>query len=314
MRRAGRCEWMLPGPNASPVLSRRPGIGLTPMLALMALGVLLGVAAAVVALTGDQPHELALAERQALTVITPIAVGLYAWREGTHARFGRLLVLAGGAWFRRRAVELERRAALQHRARRGLDGRSGFDLPDLELPVRAAHGDRRPPAGAGHRPAGGDLLPSHRPGRRELPLDHSVRHLLGRLPAERPPPAGERAGVVGRRADPAPRAARLVAVHRRRGAFGLSHPSGHAPDAPDAAAGARGRDGPDADDRRGVRPAPRRRRRLRALRRDNGHRARAPGHVRRLLRRPRRLADLHRRLPARPRARAPQRERRHGAS
>ena len=29
----------------------------------------------------------------------PIAVGLYAWREGTHARFGRLLVLAGGAWF-----------------------------------------------------------------------------------------------------------------------------------------------------------------------------------------------------------------------
>ena len=29
----------------------------------------------------------------------PIAVGLYAWREGTHARFGRLLVLAGIAWF-----------------------------------------------------------------------------------------------------------------------------------------------------------------------------------------------------------------------
>ena len=52
-----------------------------------------------VALTGDMPHELALAERQALTVTTPIAVGLYAWREGTHARFGRLLVLAGGAWF-----------------------------------------------------------------------------------------------------------------------------------------------------------------------------------------------------------------------
>ena len=52
-----------------------------------------------VALTGDQPHELALAERQTLTVTIPIAVGLYAWREGTHARFGRLLVLAGVAWF-----------------------------------------------------------------------------------------------------------------------------------------------------------------------------------------------------------------------
>ena len=65
----------------------------------MALGALLGGAAAVVALTGDMPHELALAERQTLTVTIPIAVGLYAWREGTHARFGRLLVLAGVAWF-----------------------------------------------------------------------------------------------------------------------------------------------------------------------------------------------------------------------
>jgi signal transduction histidine kinase len=60
--------------------------------------VLAGVAAAV-ALAGDMPHDVTLAERQALIVATPIAVGLYAWWEGTHARFGRLLVLAGGAWF-----------------------------------------------------------------------------------------------------------------------------------------------------------------------------------------------------------------------
>jgi hypothetical protein len=45
------------------------------------------------------PHAVGLAERQALIVAAPIAVGLYVWREGTHARFGRLLVLAGGAWF-----------------------------------------------------------------------------------------------------------------------------------------------------------------------------------------------------------------------
>jgi signal transduction histidine kinase len=55
--------------------------------------------AAGVALLGDMPHQVSLAERQALIVATPIAVGLYAWREGTHARFGRLLVLAGAAWF-----------------------------------------------------------------------------------------------------------------------------------------------------------------------------------------------------------------------
>jgi signal transduction histidine kinase len=52
-----------------------------------------------VALTGDMPHKTFLAELQALIVAAPIAVGLYAWREGTHAQFGRLLVLAGAGWF-----------------------------------------------------------------------------------------------------------------------------------------------------------------------------------------------------------------------
>src|SRR5215218_6371802 len=68
-------------------------------LALGAAGAVLAGVAAVVALVGGMPHDVTLAERQALIVATPIAVGLYAWREGTHARFGRLLVLAGGGWF-----------------------------------------------------------------------------------------------------------------------------------------------------------------------------------------------------------------------
>jgi signal transduction histidine kinase len=69
------------------------------MLALTAAGALLAGVAAAVALAGDMPHSVALAERQAVIVATPIAVGLYAWRDGTHARFGRLLVLVGAAWF-----------------------------------------------------------------------------------------------------------------------------------------------------------------------------------------------------------------------
>ena len=44
------------------------------------------------------PYKVGLAERQALIVAAPIAVGLYAWRDGTHARFGRLLVMAGFLW------------------------------------------------------------------------------------------------------------------------------------------------------------------------------------------------------------------------
>jgi signal transduction histidine kinase len=74
-------------------------IGVSGMVSLIAAGTLLAAAAAVVALTGDMPHEVSLAERQALLVATPIAVGVYAWRDGLHARFGRLLVIAGFASF-----------------------------------------------------------------------------------------------------------------------------------------------------------------------------------------------------------------------
>ena len=74
-------------------------MGLPVLLALAAGGALLAGVAAAVALAGDMPGDVSLAERQALIVATPIAVGLYAWRDGTHVRFGRLLVLAGAAWF-----------------------------------------------------------------------------------------------------------------------------------------------------------------------------------------------------------------------
>jgi signal transduction histidine kinase len=68
-------------------------------LTVAAFGALLAATAALIALTGGMPDGPALAERYVLIVAVPIAVGLYAWRDGRHARFGRLLVLTGFAWF-----------------------------------------------------------------------------------------------------------------------------------------------------------------------------------------------------------------------
>jgi signal transduction histidine kinase len=82
-----------------PAATDPPRISLGMLLSLAAAGAVLAATAAAIALAGDMPHDVGLAERQALIVATPIAVGLYAWRDGTHARFGVLLVLAGGAWF-----------------------------------------------------------------------------------------------------------------------------------------------------------------------------------------------------------------------
>ena len=62
-------------------------------------GGLFTASAVLIALTGGMPDSAGLAERYALIVAVPIAVGLYAWRDGRHARFGRLLVLTGFAWF-----------------------------------------------------------------------------------------------------------------------------------------------------------------------------------------------------------------------
>ena len=68
-------------------------------LTIAAFGALLTATAVLIALTGGMPDAAGLAERYALIVAVPIAVGLYAWRDGRHARFGRLLVLIGFAWF-----------------------------------------------------------------------------------------------------------------------------------------------------------------------------------------------------------------------
>jgi signal transduction histidine kinase len=87
------------GSHPSPAATDPPRLGLPALLALTGLGALLVGGAVAIALAGDMPHDVSLAERQALIIATPIAVGLYAWREGTHARFGRLLVIAGAAWF-----------------------------------------------------------------------------------------------------------------------------------------------------------------------------------------------------------------------
>jgi signal transduction histidine kinase len=87
------------GSHLSAAATDLPRLGLPALLALTAIGALLAGGAAAIALAGNMPHDISLAERQALIIATPIAVGLYAWREGTHARFGRLLVIAGAAWF-----------------------------------------------------------------------------------------------------------------------------------------------------------------------------------------------------------------------
>ncbi len=63
-----------------------------------ALGLALAAASVTIALRGGMPQPGWLAVRNALMILAPIAVGLYAWREATHARFGRLLVLAGLFW------------------------------------------------------------------------------------------------------------------------------------------------------------------------------------------------------------------------
>jgi signal transduction histidine kinase len=90
---------MRTGSHSSPAAPEPPRVGTPALLALGAAGALLAGAAAALALAGDMPHDVGLAERQALIVATPIGVGLYAWRGGTHARFGVLLLLAGGGWF-----------------------------------------------------------------------------------------------------------------------------------------------------------------------------------------------------------------------
>jgi signal transduction histidine kinase len=67
----------------------------------LAIGVLFGLSAtavaAVVAATGAGDHQAAVATGRALMVGVPIFAGLYAWSRRADARFGLLLIAAGGA-------------------------------------------------------------------------------------------------------------------------------------------------------------------------------------------------------------------------
>ena len=68
------------------------------VIGVAALGALLVAASVLVALRGGMPAPERLALRNALMIGAPVAVGLYAWHEATHARFGRLLVAVGMGW------------------------------------------------------------------------------------------------------------------------------------------------------------------------------------------------------------------------
>jgi signal transduction histidine kinase len=68
------------------------------VVGVAALGLLLVAASVLIALRGGMPTPERLAVRNALMIGAPVAVGLYAWHEATHARFGRLLVAVGMGW------------------------------------------------------------------------------------------------------------------------------------------------------------------------------------------------------------------------
>jgi signal transduction histidine kinase len=69
-------------------------------LAIVAAGLAASGVAAALTASGPESGNVALhAIARALTVATPIAVGLYARRHGATARFGGLLILAGFGWF-----------------------------------------------------------------------------------------------------------------------------------------------------------------------------------------------------------------------
>ena len=77
--------------------SQRPRLG---PAAVSALGLVLCAVTAAVTLSGSDGDEAWLeALARASTVGAPIGVGVYALRRPQFARFGRLLVLGGVAWF-----------------------------------------------------------------------------------------------------------------------------------------------------------------------------------------------------------------------
>ena len=66
---------------------------------IAAAGLAAAVAAAVLVLsTSGSSNKGLIALVLALVVATPVAVGLWAWYQGPHRRFGVLLIVAGFAW------------------------------------------------------------------------------------------------------------------------------------------------------------------------------------------------------------------------
>ena len=105
------------------------------VIGVAALGALLVAASVLVALRGGMPAPERLALRNALMIGAPVAVGLYAWREATHARFGRLLVAVGMGWGVAPCAP-PRPRSLQRRPHGGLGGRDRARLPDARRSPR----------------------------------------------------------------------------------------------------------------------------------------------------------------------------------
>jgi signal transduction histidine kinase len=63
--------------------------------AIAALGLALAATTALLAYTGNDPHDLDAAAARAVMVFVPVGVGLRIWTHSPERRFGRLLVAAG---------------------------------------------------------------------------------------------------------------------------------------------------------------------------------------------------------------------------
>ncbi len=213
----------------------------------------------------------------------------------------------------RRPCRVVRAAAVQHRARRGLDLGGGDRLPPAGLPVRAAPGPRRPGARPGGGPADRAALRPDGVARRRVPGAVDLGHLQRGLPRERAQPRRRDARVGQRRGDPGARGALDPApAARPLAARGPAVPR-DAADAARACAGPRRGDAADVHARRVDRRAPRRRRRRRRGVADRRAVAHAAARVARVPRRAAGLAALHRRRAARARAPAARRAGRGGA-
>jgi signal transduction histidine kinase len=85
-------------PRSRDLTDRR--FGKATAAALLSAGLALGATAAAVTAGGSSSDYAWLeALARALSVVAPIAVGVYAWRRAPFQRFGAMLMLTGGVWF-----------------------------------------------------------------------------------------------------------------------------------------------------------------------------------------------------------------------